>query len=90
MIAEHSYGAHSAQVEMQLIVKGESISITQMGSDFLFVESPTDHAAGEATIVLTVDGRERRWMARLPEGICKASKRVALALCEYAATAKCI
>ena len=82
MIAEQSYGAHSAQVEMRLIVNGASISITQMGADFLFVESASDHAPSEATIVLEVDGSERRWQVRLPDGISKGSKRVTLALSE--------
>ncbi|HXP60769.1 MAG TPA: hypothetical protein VN829_09770 [Dongiaceae bacterium] len=80
MIAEQSYGAHSAQVEMRLIVNGASISITQMGPDFLFVESAADHPPGEATIVLQVDDSERRWKVSLPEGVSKESRRVALAL----------
>jgi len=79
---EQSYGAHSAEVEMRLIVNGASISITQMGPDFLFVESATDHPPVETTIVLRVDGSERGWQVRLPEGISKASKRVALMLLE--------
>ena len=82
MIAEQSYGAHSAKVEMQLIVNGKSISVTQMGPDFLFIESAADYPPGEATIVLRVDGSERQWQVRLPEGISKDSKRIALALCQ--------
>jgi hypothetical protein len=80
MITEQSYGAHSALVEMQLIVNGSAISITQMGPDFLFIESASDHPPGEATIVLQVDDRERQWKVRLPEGISKDSKRVSLGL----------
>ena len=80
MIAEQSYGAHSAQVEMRLIVNGASISITQMGPDFLFVESPADHPPCEGSIVLRVDDSERQWKVSLPEGISKGSRRVALAL----------
>ncbi len=79
MIANQSFGAHSAQVEMQLIINGESISITHMGPDFLRVECTTEHPPGEATIVLQVDQSERRWTVRLPEGISAASKRVAIA-----------
>ena len=82
MIAEQSYGAHSAKVEMQLIITGESIGITQMGPDFLFIAPAGEYPPGEATIVLRVDGRERQWQVRLPEGISKDSKRVALALCQ--------
>ena len=67
---------------MRLIVNGTVVRITQMGPDFLFVESATEHPPGEATIVLRVDESERRWKVMLPEGISKASKRVALALPE--------
>jgi hypothetical protein len=76
MIAKQSYGAHSAQVEMQLIINGESISITHMGPDFLLVESPTEQPPGEATIVLQVDQSERRWTVRLPDGLQLGQKRV--------------
>src|SRR5258706_3453181 len=82
MIAEKSYGAHSAQVGMRLIVNGSSISITQMGPDFLFVESTSDHPPGDATIVLQVDDSERQWRVRLPGGIFQDFKRVAVALSE--------
>jgi hypothetical protein len=82
MIAEQSYGAHSAQVEMRLIINGSSLSITHMGADFLLLESPTDHPPCQATILLRVDDSERQWKVRLPEGISKTSTRVALALSE--------
>ncbi len=82
MITEHSYGAHSAQVRMRLIVNGASIRITHMGSDFLFVESPTDHPPCEGSIVLRIDESESRWKVRLPEGISRESRRVVLALSE--------
>jgi hypothetical protein len=80
MIAEQNYGAHSAQVEMRLIVDGESISITHMGGDFVLIKSASEHPPGLATIVLRVDESERRWQVKLPDGISKTSKRVALAL----------
>jgi hypothetical protein len=58
MIAEHNYGAHSAQVEMRLIINGKSIGITHMGRDFVLVESPIDHVPGEASIFMKVDDSE--------------------------------
>jgi hypothetical protein len=67
---------------MELRVNGKTLSIAQMGPDFLFVEPATDLPPGEATIVLSVDGKERRWRVRLPEGVSKESDRVALALSE--------
>ncbi|HEY5914101.1 MAG TPA: hypothetical protein VJA21_26230 [Verrucomicrobiae bacterium] len=80
MSASQNYGAHSAQVEMHLTVNGTRIPITHMGPDFLFVQSPSDHPPGEATIYLRVDNSESSWQVWLPEGISKDSKRVALAL----------
>ena len=82
MIAEQSYGAHSAQVKMRLLINGAVIRITHMGPDFLFVESPTDHPPCQASILLRVDDSESQWEVRLPDGISKHSKRVALALIE--------
>ncbi len=82
MIAEQSYGAHSAQVKMRLLINGAVIRITHMGPDFLLLESPTDHPPCRATILLRVDDSESQWDVRLPEGISKTSKRVALALTE--------
>lgn len=65
---------------MRLLVNGSSISITQMGPDFLFIEGSHDHPPGQATIVLQVDAAERRWQVNLPDGISKDAKRIALAL----------
>jgi hypothetical protein len=79
MITEQSYGAHSAQVKMRLIVNGASIPIAQMGDDFLIVESASDQPPGEASIFLQVDESESQWRVRLPQGISKDSKRVVLA-----------
>jgi hypothetical protein len=80
MTADQNYGAHSAQVEMRLIINGSSVSATHMGPDFLFIEGGHDHPPGLATIVLQVDDTERRWQVNLPDGISKDEKRVALAL----------
>ena len=80
MIADQNHGAHSAQVEMQLIINGSALSVTHMGPDFLLLESPADQLPCQATLVLQVDDSERRWQVRLPEGISKDSQRVALAL----------
>jgi hypothetical protein len=82
MIAGKEYGAHSAQVRMRLIVNGESIRITHMGPDFLLVDCNNNYPPGEATIMMRVDQSESQWVVKLPDGISKDSKRVALALAE--------
>jgi len=79
MNAEQNYGAHSAQVEMRLMVNGESLSVTHMGPDFLIIESASNHPPSDATIILRVDHSERRWNVYLPNGISAESKRVSIA-----------
>jgi hypothetical protein len=82
MATDNNYGAYSAQVKMRLIVNGQSIRITHMGPDFLLVECNDNHPPGEATILMRVDESESQWRVRLPNGISKDSKHVALALAE--------
>jgi hypothetical protein len=82
MIAEINYSGHSSLVQMRLIINGLSIPVRQMGPDFVLVDSSADVPPGDATIALSVDGKERRWRVRLPEGVSKESDRVTLALSE--------
>lgn len=63
---------------MRLLVNGFSMPVTQMGSDFLLVESPVNHPPADASLILQVDQSERRWGVRLPEGMSEKSKRVAI------------
>jgi hypothetical protein len=79
MIAEQTYGAHSAQVEMRLILNGESVNITHMGPDFVLIGPAASHPPCEATILLQVDKADRRWAVRLPNGISPGATRVEIA-----------
>ena len=67
---------------MRLSISGAVIRITHMGPDFLLLDAPIDHPPCEASILLRVDDSETEWKVRLPEGISKGSKRIALALSE--------
>ena len=74
-----SQGGHSAQVNMHLLVNGLSLSLSQMGPDFVFVEAPVSHGPAVATLVLQVDQNERRWNVRLPDGMSAENRRVRIA-----------
>jgi len=78
MIAITSNGGHSAQVKMQLLIDGGSISVAQMGPDFLLLSKPFDHPPCDAHFVLQVDEDERQWDVRLPDGISATSNRVSV------------
>jgi hypothetical protein len=67
---------HSADVRMTLLLNGHTMSIAQMGPDFLMLDDPVDHPPCVADVILSVDGRESRWAVRLPEGIRRDHKRV--------------
>ena len=71
-------GGHSALVNMRLLVNGSSLTVVQMGPDFLLVEAPINHPPGDASVVLQVDQSERRWSVHLPAGMSADSKRVAI------------
>jgi hypothetical protein len=79
MVSLSSQGGHSAQVNMRLLVNGLSLAVTQMGPDFVLVESPVNHPPVAASVVLQVDQNERRWNVRLPDGISANQKRVEIA-----------
>ena len=74
-----SHGGHSADVRMQLRLHGSSFTVVQLGPDFLFLGETTDLPPGEGTLMLGVDGSERCWRVRLPDGISAVSKRVIVA-----------
>jgi hypothetical protein len=63
---------------MRLLVNGFSISVRQMGRDFLLIDSPVNHPPADASLILEVDQSERSWTVRLPEGISSASHRVTI------------
>jgi hypothetical protein len=79
MVPLSTRGGHSAQVNMRLLVNGLSLRVTQMGPDFVLVESPVNHPPAAASMVLQVDQSERRWNVRLPSGISANKKRVEIA-----------
>jgi len=71
---------HSADVRMKLYVNGHVFAIGQLGPDFLILDDTADQPPGEAEILLSIDGRERRWKVRLPDGIAcgKPETRIAV------------
>lgn len=61
---------------MTLLVNGHSMSIAQMGPDYLILDQPIDHPPCVASVILSVDGHEDRWNVRLADGIRSDQKRV--------------
>jgi hypothetical protein len=70
---------HSSIVNMLLIVGSQSLVVSQMGRDSVYLESPIDCPPGQATLFMQVDQSERRWDVYLPKGISAADQRVEIA-----------
>jgi hypothetical protein len=79
ILASYSYTGHSADVKMHLVLNGRSLSVSQLGPDFLILEIPLDHPPATAVLFFSIDGNERTREVRLPEGISAGSRRVAIA-----------
>jgi hypothetical protein len=60
---------------MELRLNGRIFSIGQLGPDFLMLDDPADHPPAKGEIILSIDGWERRWMVRLPEGFASSGRR---------------
>ena len=60
---------YSADFRMQLNINGYVLPIGQLGPNFIILRNAPEHPPSEAEIVMSIDGRERRWMVQLPDGI---------------------
>lgn len=77
MTTPSTQSGHSANVEMQLLLNGTSISIAQLGPDFVILDAVVEQQPpADAEILLRVDGRESRWSVFLPNGISPGEKKV--------------
>lgn len=71
---------HSALVELTLAVGGRIFQIQQMGPDFLFIDEVGSVEPGAvAEINLRIDGVDRKWGVRLPDGMRTGEYRVKIA-----------
>jgi hypothetical protein len=70
------HNGHSAEVRIDLILNGQTLSVGQLGPDFLVLDHPAEQPAGTADILMSVDGREQRWSVRLPEGLRLDQRKV--------------
>ncbi len=72
---------YSADVRMELCVSGHTLRIGQLGPDFLILDELANHPPGGAEIIMSVDGRVRRWPVELPDGVSMDRRRTRIARC---------
>lgn len=64
---------------MHLLVNGLVLPIAQLGTNFLVLEKAVKHPPADADILVRIDGDEKRWTVRLPEGLQPEERRVPIA-----------
>ncbi|MBC7821709.1 MAG: hypothetical protein IAG10_32895 [Planctomycetaceae bacterium] len=69
-------GTFSSEVDLQMIVGNQTLSVSKIGPERLTLEQPTFLPPCEAEVVLTVDGQTSRWTVRLPDGASAESRQV--------------
>jgi hypothetical protein len=60
---------YSAEVTLRLIIDDRRLRIAQVGPDMLILRDQHDTKTTNATLVITVDGKERRQEIVLPQGL---------------------
>lgn len=68
MIGTSPAVGYSADVEIELLMNGRRFSVGQVGRDVLIFDEPVSLPATEGELVLTIDGRSRRWSVSLHAG----------------------
>ena len=64
---------------MHLELDGKTLSVGQLGPDFLILDTAIDHPPARGRLFFSVDGNEREWDIHLPEGLSAGSRRVVIA-----------
>ena len=67
---------YSAVVELQLVAHGKSYPLAQIGPDFVIFNTPVNLAPCDATIIMHVNGEERRWPVALVDAATRDSDLV--------------
>lgn len=60
---------YSAKVRLTLLVEEASLDLAEIGPELIYLRHPIDLPPCDATILMTVDGREHRWKVYLPDGL---------------------
>jgi len=71
--------SHSSIVTLELLVGDRQIPLVQMSRDFLISRDPIELPAGDAEILMHVDGKPTRMPVFLPEGCSLDNRRFPIA-----------
>ena len=75
--SEHRY---SADVRLTLLVGNTVVPLAQISRDWVMLRENLDVAPGRAEVVMTVDGRERRWDVSLDGPPCETTLKIPISV----------
>ncbi len=78
ILVSAAHTGSSADVRMHLLVDGRTLSVGQLGPDFIILDTAIDHPPAIGRLFFAIDGEVREWDVRLPEGISAGSRRVVI------------
>lgn len=69
MTAPETKLGHSSTVRMQLRVNGSTLSVREVGPDFIVLANSIDHPPTDAELIISIDGQEDRRILTLVDGL---------------------
>jgi hypothetical protein len=67
---------YSSEVSLTLLIDGQALRVWQVGPEMLILKDRLATTTREATLIITVDGRERRQAVVLPQGLAANQEEV--------------
>ena len=64
-IAQSSQSGYSADVRLWVRFNGRAVPLAQVGPDRIMLRDAEPVPVGAAEVVVSVDGRERRWLVEI-------------------------
>ena len=74
LLSKHQ--SHSSNVAINLHVNGDTFNVAKVGSARCILRNPQPHVAGDARLVISIDGRAESTDVYLPDGISADNSEV--------------
>ena len=68
--------SHSSDVDLRLVIGDTVLELARVSPQACTLRKPAAFPAGEAELVIVIDGHEQRYAVYLPDGILPSSHQV--------------
>jgi hypothetical protein len=67
---------YSPEIRLKLLVGEQSYPLAQISPEWVMLREEASLSPGQAEVVMTVDGRERRWDVVLADSPCRETQKI--------------